>query len=248
MDRYLFFLFNRHRQAFFWRCFVAVSLLSCSKGNDDIVIPVPPATGPGNNTPTGTIQAFAISDSVVAFGYGATLKWLVNGSNSYTLVFINGVKVGIYGILDTGPLKQDTKFTLSLNNGQQASLTVKVFDSLSTALWNQGKGLKQTKTQLYLQGPANGRWVDTTISDEDKLRRIYFNFNGTTTIIRTGASTGLPVIDGGKFTTDIPTSTLTWGGVIYRIESLTGIDLTLKYAELQSNGIYITRRNYYRYE
>lgn len=243
-------LFNNLRNRTSWVMLViAVSLISCSKGDGDIVIPAIPTPAPGNNSPTGDIQLFTITDTMVAFNYGSTIKWLINGTNNNTVVSINGVKVGIYGVLDTGPLKQNTKFTLSVNSGKEASITVKVFDSLSTALWNEGKRLKQTRAQMFLvpAGRTDAVWVDTAINAEKAIRRIYFNFNGTTTLLRISSS-GTMVIDGGNFTTNIPASRFTWGGVSYTIESLTNLELIVRYVELQPNGTMITRRDYYAYE
>lgn len=229
-------------------CLFALALTACSKP-DDIVIPVTPVSPPLTNAPTGEIQRFSVTDSMIAFGYGSTLKWLVNGTNSLTIVSINNVKVGLYGVLDTGPLKQSTQFTLSVNNGKTASLTIKVFDSLSTALWNEGRRLKQTRTELFIvpNGQTDARWVDTTLSSEDSVRRIYFNFNGTSTIIRVSTS-GAPFIDGGPFTTNIPASRFTWRGIIYTIERLDTLGLKIRFPEMQPSGVVITRRNTYVYE
>jgi len=249
MDFFNCLFINLQKRVYQVLVILAVSLVSCSKGGGDIVIPTIPTPTPGNNSPTGDIQLFTITDTMVAFNYGSTIKWLINGTNNNTVVSINGVKVGIYGVLDTGPLKQNTKFTLSVNSGKEASITVKVFDSLSTALWNEGKRIRQTKTQMYIvpNGKTDAQWVDTTISAENAIRRIYFNFNGTTTILRM-SSGGTMVIDGGNFTTNIPASRFVWGGVTYTIESLTNLELVVRYVELQPNGTVITRRDYYVYE
>ncbi len=224
-------------------CLVVALLWGCSKP-DPVVPVIPPTPPPVTPSPTGYIQNFQITDTLVAFAYGSTLKWLVNGTNNYTVVTINGVKVGLYGVLDTGPLKANTKYTLSVNSGKDSSVSIKVADSLSTALWNGGKSLKISKAELF--DPVKNVFDTTSIDPELLLQHIYFNFNGTTTIIR--KSGGLTsVTDAGPFTTSAGTRFM-WRGISYSIESLSDLKLVARFQELQSGGVVLTRRYTWTYE
>jgi hypothetical protein len=126
---------------------VVVMCISCSK--DDPPEPIPAVTHHPLHPPSGVIDYFVITDSLMPFYTGGSyMKWLVTGTNAQTVVKINGIKVNTNGILDVGPLKLTTTFTLTVNNGKQASVNVYVADSITTLLWNKGKRLKMIKKEF----------------------------------------------------------------------------------------------------
>ncbi|MES2003800.1 MAG: hypothetical protein V4450_04715 [Bacteroidota bacterium] len=210
-------------------------------------VPIIP-TQPPVSTPSGEIQSFTITDTLVPFKTGSTIKWLVNGTNSLTVVTLNGVKIGLYGVLETGPLKQNTMYTLAVNSGKKDSITLKVADSIISLLWGGGKALKQIKAEVYIvpQGQTNRTWVDTSISARDADQRIYFTIDGNSKILHS-----IPIFsvtDGGKVVTDLVNSSFVWQGVLYVLETLDSKNLVVQYVEKQANGMDLTRRNTYAFE
>lgn len=197
---------------------IVVMCTSCSKEPTPEPIPIPPpqTTSP----PTGVIDYFVITDSLMPFyTSGSVLKWSVKGTNAQTVVKINGIIVLLNGILDTGPLKQTTTFTLLVNNGKQASVTCYVADSVTTLLWNKGKRLKMIKKQFgyYPIGSANITYVDSSMTDSEKDERIYFHYSNTTKILL--ASNNVQY-DGPKFTVSRDYKNLSWRGRLYDINLL----------------------------
>ena len=220
---------------------------SCSKSSDTPASPVP-TPPPTDYKPTGIIESFTLTDSLVPFGYGTIAKWLVTGTNNYTIVTFNGVKIATYGAMDTGPLNKNTVFTLSVNNGAQATASIKVADSISTLLWNGGKRLKQIKAEKYVPDTANVmHWVDTTIDLRIADQRIYFNYTGDSKIIQTSSNyvsmgdAGPVVINGSK-------NGFLWRGIQYTIINLDNKYLQVTYNQLQTDGKYILTRNNYQFE
>ncbi len=223
-----------------------VMATSCSK-TTDTSFPTPPP--PVISGPTGEIQTFLISDSLVAFNAGSTIKWLVNGTNSLTVVTLNGVKIGLYGVLDTGPLKQNTTYTLSVNSGKMASITLHISDSITTALWAQGKRLKQVKKEVFIlpQGATTDSvWVDTAMSVRVIDQRLYFDLDRSVKIIQISPNQ-VAVNDAGRIMINATQDGFTWQGVLYTIVTLNSNNLVLTFLDT-SNGIPIKTRNTYNYE
>lgn len=222
-----------------------VMAASCSK-TTDISIPTPPP--PVLSGPTGEIQTFLISDSLVAFNAGSTIKWLVNGTNSLTIVTLNGVKIGLYGVLDTGPLKQNTTYTLSVNSGKMASITLHISDSITTALWAQGKRLKQVKKEVFIvpAGKTDSAWVDTTIAVRAVDQRLYFDLDRSVKIIQISPNQ-VAVNDAGRIMINATQDGFTWQGVFYTIATLNNNNLILTFMD-SSTGVPIKTRNTYNYE
>ena len=225
-------------------------LAACSKSTPDISPPVaPPAQL--SSAPTGVIETFVIIDTLVPWGTGSTVKWLVNGTNNLTIVTFNGVKVAFYGVLDTGPLKKTTLFTLAVNNGATSSVKLKVADSITTLLWNGGKRLRLKKIEAYIVPPGQAIpvWVDTTSSITPRVadQRIYFGFDGNSRIIQTN-SMYVSQNDAGLVTVNPSQKTFTWQGVTYNIFKLDNNTLEVIFDSLQTNGSYLRLRHTYLFE
>ncbi len=230
-----------------------VMCISCTKPEEDST-PITPSPPPTVDPPTGMIDNFTITDSLMPFYTpGATLKWLVTGTNAQTVVTINGVKVNYYGILDTGPLKQTTTFTLMVNNGKQASVFLRVADSITTLMWNKGKRLKQIKKERWVLPPSAAFYryeVDTTTAANILDQRIYFKYTGGSTIEQKTSSVYVAPGDTGKFTVshsglDIIFS---WRGTLYTIELLDENFLIVHFDDPQPNGTKLLTRITYQYE
>ncbi len=223
-------------------------LWSCTKSSDNYTPVVqPPATV---NPPTGVIESFTLTDTLIPFYTGSTAKWLVTATNLNSVITFNGVVVGNYGVLDTGPLKQTTVFTLAVNNGKKASVTLKVADSVTTLLWNKGKRLRQTKYELFLvpTGQIDPVWIDNPIMARVADQRIYFNLDGTSRIYQSTASTYVAPPDAGRFVISASQNAFTWLGATYTIGSLDNNVLITTYDELMANGTIVRARNTYAYE
>ncbi len=218
---------------------------ACSKTAEPVITtPQPPVV----SGPTGEIQTFLVTDTLVAFNAGTTIKWLVNGTNSLTVVTLNGGKIGLYGVLDTGPIKQNTTYTLSVNSGKMASLTVKVSDSITSLLWGQGKRLKQVKKEIFRlpAGQSDSAWVDTAMNVRTIDQRLYFDLDRSVKIIQISPNQ-VAVNDAGKITINDTQDGFTWQGVLYTIFILNTNNLIVTYIET-INGIPVKTRNTYNYE
>ena len=225
-----------------------VTLMACSKPPEDVNPQLPPSP-PVNNTPSGEIQTFVLKDTLVGFNNGSSIKWLVTGTNNLTVVTFNGVKVSLYGDLETGPLKQTTQFSLAVNSGKKASITLKVADSVTTLLWGGGKRLKQTKAEVYIipAGETNPKWVDIPLTAKVADQRILFNLNGSSQVIQLSSSQISPY-DSGTFTANAAQTAFTWHGIVYTIVSLNNYNLVVTYEAPQSNGKKLLTRNTYQFE
>jgi hypothetical protein len=204
---------------------VVVMYTSCSKDEEPIPIPViPPPTA---TPPSGVIDYFVLTDTLMPFYTGGSfLKWLVSGTNAQTVVTINGVKVNFNGILDAGPLKQATTFTLSVNNGKKAAVTLYVADSVTTLLWNKGKRLKMIKKEFgsYPIGSATIAYKDSSMTDSEKDERIYFHYTNTSKILLASSNVQY---DGPKFAISRDNKYLSWRGRLYDINLLDATFLKL---------------------
>jgi hypothetical protein len=194
-----------------------------------------------------------ITDTLMPFfTAGASLKWLVTGTNNQTLVTINGVKVAEYGLLATGPLKQTTKFRLEVNSGKRDSVTLRVADSVTTMLWNKGKRLKLVKRErnLYVNGSPLPKWVlDTPLTASLLDERIYFYYSNTSDIYQLTASKWVSLSDGGKFTVSRTNDTFLWRGILYTILTLDANFLFVEFDEAPQTGTTKIRvRHTYQFE
>jgi hypothetical protein len=226
---------------------VLLFLCGCSKATDPTPIVDPPVVV---SPPSGVIQYFTLIDTLVPFNTGSTVKWLVNGTNNQTVVTFNGVIVSFNGVLDTGPLKQNTVFTLAINNGQQSSITLKVSDSITTLLWSNGKAWALVRSEVYIV-PANQAqytWVDTTKSIDSSIldQRIYFNYNGGSTIIQSTPSKYVSPGDAGKFVVNSSQTQFTWQGILFTITTLDDKNLVVLFDALQPNGTRVRTRYTYK--
>lgn len=227
---------------------LVVCVAGCSKTTETVTtVPDPP---PINTSPSGEIQTFVITDSLVPYNTGSTAKWLVTGTNSYSIVTFNGVKVATYGILDTGPLKQDTKFTLAVNNGKQSSIIVRVGDSVSTYLWNEGRGMRLVKLEAFVvpSGRTDPEWVDSTsaITERQADQRLFFTLFGESKILQSKTNFVSPG-DAGRYVVNAMQNGFTWQGITYTITTINGQVLVVTYSALQPNNTYILMRNTYKF-
>jgi hypothetical protein len=222
-------------------------MVSCTKQSDSFTPIVQPPTVIG--PPTGDIQSFILTDSLIAFNTGSTAKWLVTNTNTNSVIRFDSVIVGNYGVLDTGPLKQNTTFTLSVNNGKKADVSIKIADSITSLLWNKGKRLKQTKYQFYLVpvGQTGPVWVDTPMTAQVADQRIYFNLDGSSKIIQSTASQYVSPPDAGKFTVNSSLTAFTWRNVTYILGGIDNSYLDVTYDTI-INGKTIHARNLYVFE
>lgn len=221
---------------------IVVMCTSCSKEPTPEPIPIPPI--PTTPPPTGVISSFVITDSTMPFHTaGSILKWLVTGTNAQTVVKINGVIVLFNGILDVGPLKQTTTFTLEVNNGQKAAVVCYVADSLSTLLWNKGKRLKLTKKDYgYYPNPV---FQDSSVLDSEANERIYFNYDKTSKILLVSSNSQY---NGPKFTVSSDLKSFSWRGLFYDVGLLDANILTVFFDEAKPNGTRLKWRYKYEYE
>ncbi|MEO8173849.1 MAG: hypothetical protein ABI581_12225 [Sediminibacterium sp.] len=231
---------------------LVISLLcvSCTKDEPEVIPPTPITPAPAT-PPSGVIDNFVITDTVVAFyTSGTVLKWLVTGTNNQTVVTLNGVKVPTYGIQDTGPLKQTTTFTLAVNNGKQASVSLRVADSTSTRLWNNGKRLKIIRKEygIFQIGSATPTYRDTTISDYVLDQRIYFHYSGSSKIFQKTANAYVAIPDGGTFIVSRNQDYFSWMGNVFYINKLDENFLLVEFDETQTNGSKLRLRQTYQFE
>ncbi len=222
-------------------------MVSCTKPADEYT----PAVQPPNTVspPTGDIQSFILTDSLIAFKTGTFAKWLVTNTGPNTLITFNGVIVGAYGVLDTGPLTQNTTFTLAVNNGKKATASVKVADSITTLLWNKGKRLKQIKYQFYLTpvGQTGPVWIDTPMTAQVADQRIYFKLDHSSKIIQATASAYVSPPDAGRFMVNAAQTAFVWGGITYIIAALDSSGLDVTY-DILINRMSVHARNMYVFE
>jgi hypothetical protein len=226
---------------------------SCSKTEEEMV-PVPTPAPPIISGPTGVIQTFTLNDSLVAFNTGTVVKWLVNGTNTATLVNLNGVKVANYGSMETGPVKLSAVFTLEVNSGKKAILTLKTADSITSLLWSKGKSARLVKREVYIYPNVDSSnkwgWRDTTKSIVPQTlldQRIFFGLNNYITLIQGTSNTNVSPGNGGKFITD-PAGSYIWQNILYKIESIDAVSLIVTYFTTQPIGPILRARNTYLIE
>lgn len=228
-------------------CLFMVACIACSK-SEDIPIPIPPPT-PTPTPPSGVIQSFTIDDTLVAYNASTTYKWLVTGTNNLTVVKLDGTKVASSGNFGTGPLQANTTYTLEVNNGKKATISVRVADTITSRLYNNGKRLKQIKNELNIRRPGDTAysWVDTTMTQTMTDSRTYFNLDNTSKIILVP----LPfVYDSGKFSVimGVTIPAIVWQGTIYTIEFLDSKSLILRFDGVQPNRTKLLTRSTYVFE
>lgn len=210
---------------------------------------VPPVTTPPS-VPSGVIQSFTIADTLVPYNKGSYVSWLVTGTNTLTVVSYQGVKVGNYGSLDTGPLKQNTTFTLSVNSGAKAMVSVKVADSVSTALWNEGKGLKIIKTEYYGMLPTDTTtsWIDQAIDKQIADQLIYFDYDGSSEIKQQPGSPYTAPGNTGPFVVLNQQTQFIWRQVLYTIKYLDTKKLVVQFNEEKGSGAPMVWRYTYEFQ
>lgn len=223
---------------------------SCTKDPETPLSPFPPSTPP-TSTPTGVIDNFEMVDSLVGYNYGTIAKWLVSGTNTYTTVTFNGIKVATTGTLATGPLKVTTKYTLAVNNGKQNEITVLVADSTTTYLWHGGKFFRKTKSELET---AAGVYTDTLIDPYIADQRIYFSLKGTSKIIQGTSNANVSQQDAGPYVVQVSTGapgdlgSFTWRGIVYKILFIDSRFLKVEYIATHPTRGYAHYRDTYQFE
>lgn len=229
---------------------VMVLFCACSKPAIDVpvIVSPPPTTSP----PSGVITSFIFSDSLVAYNKGTVAKWLVEGTNSQTVVTFNGVKVPFYGSWDTGPLKKNTVFTLAINNGVKTSVTIQVSDSISSYLWNDGKRLKIIKSEAYVVDTSKTgtgmKWVDTTITLQVADQRISFGFDGSSYIVQSTPSMYIAPGNTGKYIVNATQTGFIWRNIEYTIISLDDKKLVVTYSQTQPDSSVLLKKDTYLFE
>jgi len=219
----------------------------CSKPDDPV--PTPPLpTPPTPISPTGTIKEFFLQDTIVPFNKGTTAKWSITESNDKTIVTFNGVKVPLYGVLETGRLQQATTFTLTVNSGVKQSKTVQVHDSTTTYMWNEGRRWKQVNFESFEKPNSlpDSQWV-AHMTDTLANERTSFFLNGDSKIQQLKPAYGTPG-PSGKFIVYLDRNKFTWRGVLYSIVTLESTNFIITYELTQSNGAKLLHRNTYTFE
>lgn len=217
----------------------------CSKSVDPVTPPI--SVPPDVSAPSGTIKDFSLRDTLIAFDEGSVVSWNVTGTNSKTIVTINGSKVAVYGIFETGSLKQATNYVLEVNSGVKKTITAKVADSITSLMWHDGKRLKQIKAEVYVyvigQGP---QWVDIT-NDRIINERTSFFLNGDSKIEQLSPAYEKPKAS-GKFVVNLNQLTFTWQGNIYTIVSITEQKFIITYYAKDGLGNNLQNRSTYIFE
>lgn len=227
-----------------------VIVVSCSKPEEEtapVVIPVQPVS----TAPTGVIQTFTINDTLVAFNTGTVVKWLVNGTNNLTVVNLDSVKVANYGSIETGPRKKNTVFTLEVNSGKKATVTLNVADTVTSLLWSKGKSARLIKKEVYIDSTPDPSkkwgWIDTsnTITAYQLDQRLFFGLTNSVTSIQGTSNTNVSQGNAGKFIVDIVYFSFIWQNVLYKIESIDATSLVVTYDGAQPIGPKLRTRNTY---
>lgn len=223
-----------------------LAIVSCSKTVDPTPV-VPPPT-PTPQTPSGVIDYFRMQDTLIGFNRTSNMSWLVSGTNSLTKVSIGGVYVGNAGAISTGVMKKDTVFTLSVNNGMEAKLKLRVADSILTLLWNDGKIAVREKTETL--DTAN-IWRDTVIATPVSGKdQIAFLLTGKTVVTNNTGSydAGRVLITPGDNTVmpAIPTI-LIWRNTNYTLLSIDAQRFILTRRGPDIYGNVVDWRETYRY-
>lgn len=231
---------------------VVFVMLGCAKTTEVPPVIVAPPTPP--ITPTGEIQYFTINDTLVPFETRTLVKWLVIGTNSATIVTYNGVKVLIKGDIDTEPIKKATTYSLEVNSGKKATVSIKAADSLATKMWNNGKRLKLKKKEMYiiplLGLLTDAKWVDTTKSVTPQVldQRTYFHFTQTSRVIQLNPQLFPAPPTPGNFIPNSDLKTFFWQGITFTVDYMDDSMMTILYDELQTNGKKILTRSTYLFE
>jgi hypothetical protein len=238
---------------FFVLFVVGVCIFSCSKPDVPVPIP-PPVTPPPSTQPTGIIDNYSIDDTLIKYNSATFGRWLVTGTNTVTNVTWGGNKVGLTGGLSTGTLTKDTLLVLHVNSGAQREQMVHVADIITSKLYNDGKFAQKTKTEVTSQGA----FKDTTMAGTTNQEHVFFNLNGTTTIINLitpSPPNGGPftIIDMGMPPTTTPVSAGTpavfrWRNTDYTVVTLTAQLLVVTYQDYDTAGALVNWRDTYFYQ
>lgn len=228
-------------------------MIGCTKPDDPFTPRVD--TLPTPVGPTGNIKEFSVQDSLVGYGRQTILKWNVTETNSKTMVTLNGIKVALYGGLQSGQLYNQTTFTLAVNSGKTATKLIRVADSLTTRLWNDGQRwmpvdiLKDTSRIIVgSQGQDSTVYYEISIFDRnaDRYRneRLSFYLDRTSKEEQLSSSYPKP-LPSGKFDPYArvnPTDSLfmIWKNRWYWIQGITDNELMLRFDTLRAPGVTAT--------
>jgi hypothetical protein len=169
-------------------------------------------------------------------------------------VQLEGVTVPLYNSVQTDALRQTTTFKLTINNGKSATVTVRVADSLTTGLWNDGRKWYVADALSYEPQVINGSQVDwiSHYTSELGSTRTMFYLDGTSKIVQNSPIFPQPK-PSGSFVTRYDSATVsspavasfTWKGRIYVIDTLANDKLTVRFDSVAGG---IIRHNMVRYK
>lgn len=217
-------------------------LTGCSKSADPVTAPI--SVPPDVTAPSGIIKEFFVRDTLIAFNDKSVVKWNITGTNSKTIVTINGIKVGVYGMFETAPLKQATNYVLEVNSGVKKTITAQVADSVTSLMWHDGKRLKQIKAEVYVYVMGEGpKWVDIT-NDRIINERTSFFLNGDSKIEQLSPAYEKPKAS-GKFVVNLGQLTFTWQGNIYTFVCINEQKFIITYYAKDSLGNNLQNRSTY---
>lgn len=246
----------------FWVCAVlgctwlALSA-GCSKNGGSDRTPVVDTTRPAPPAPTGMISEFTVKDTLVGYERRSAVRWYVTGTNNYTEVTLNGVKVAFSGAITTELLTANAVFVLAINNGVSETRTIKVADVLTTGLWNDGKRWRTADYLVNKQVLEKGsqgqdtlvyRWVSMYSSDITRLEGWRTSFTLLHESKEEQTAPGYPQPPySGMFVPDnaTPQTYFTWKKRVYTVDTMTANLLVVTFDSLMSPGIIY--KNRYRY-
>lgn len=226
---------------------------ACSKPENfkDVVVDT---TRPVVQGPTGTIKEFLALDSLIGFLHSTFIRWNVTDANAKTVVQFEGVTVSLYNSAQTDALRKTTTYKLTVNNGKSATVTVRVADSLTTGLWNDGRKWYVADALSYEPQVINGSQVDwiSHYTSELGSTRTMFYLDGTSKIVQNSPIFPQPK-PSGSFVTRYDSATVsspavasfTWKGRIYVIDTLANDRLTVRFDSIAGGMV---RHNMVRYK
>lgn len=228
-------------------------LAACSKP-DEFKNVIGDTSRPVVQGPTGTIKEFVALDTLVGFLHSTFLRWNVTESNTKTVVQLEGVTVPLYNSAQTDALRKTTTYKLTVNNGKSATVTVRVADSLTTGLWNDGRKWYVADALSYEPQVINGTQVDwiSHYTSELGSTRTMFYLDGSSKVVQNSPIFPQPK-PSGSFVTRYDSATVsapavasfTWKGRIYVIDTLASDKLTVRF---DSTAGGIIRHNMVRYK
>jgi hypothetical protein len=225
-------------------------ITSCSKPNiPPTPLVVPP---PVEVKATGSIKTFTVTpaDTILPFKSIVSISYELADTNSKTTATLNNTALSVFkGSKSFGPLKTTTTYTLTVNDGgDQKVLTVKIADSLSTALSANPWKLTNEETQWQ---NADGTWTDWQLSPFQTRANwvTYFYIDGTSKTVDFGLPPNDPNQPGptGKYVTDPIKGTFLWGSRTNTIITLNNTTLQFTFNQSQNGVAYKWRQTYTKY-